>query len=65
MKEVKERFGITGMLRILDEDRNVLHEQDNLVVDTGLNLMAKLFGFVPVVYFEIDREERELPKIKF
>lgn len=35
------------------------------VMSFPTNLMAKLFGFAPVVYFEIDRQERELPKVKF
>jgi len=35
------------------------------VMSFPANIVAKLFGFTPVVYFEIDREERELPKVKF
>ena len=35
------------------------------VMSFPANIMARLFGFAPVVYFEIEREERELPKVKF
>lgn len=30
-----------------------------------VNMVAKLFGFLPAVYFEIVPQERELPKVKF
>jgi LemA protein len=35
------------------------------VMSFPASIVAKLFGFVTVVYFEINREERELPKITF